>query len=135
MRFNIEERRVITRPYVRENRHKIFIFGDNLLGKGFGGQAKAMRGEPNAIGIPTKKTPSMDNDAFFTDIEFETNKAAIGRAFRKLSELPYGTTIVIPTSGLGTGRAELQQRAPKTFAHLRKCFAELQDIPVLADVS
>ena len=42
----------ITRKDVRENRFKIYVFGDNLQKIGYGGQAKAMRGEYNTIGIP-----------------------------------------------------------------------------------
>ena len=71
----------ITRKYVRANPDKIFLFGDILLGRGYGGQAAAMRCEPNAIGIPTKKMPTHQTDAFFTDAEFEENKAAIDSAF------------------------------------------------------
>lgn len=126
MNFQIEERPVITRQYVRENRHKIFLFGDNLLGRGFGGQAKAMRGEANAIGIPTKKRPSREPDAFFSDSEFEQNKLAIDNALSTLCEQPAGTIIVIPSSGLGTGRAELESRAPRTFAYLQQRLSNLQ---------
>lgn len=34
----------ITRQFVRDNPQYLFLFGDNLIGKGFGGQAKEMRG-------------------------------------------------------------------------------------------
>ena len=56
-RFKVERIRFITREYVRANPDKIFLFGDNLEQRGLGGQAAAMRGEPNAVGIPTKKRP------------------------------------------------------------------------------
>ena len=45
---------------------RVFIFGDNLIQKGKGGQA-VIRDCHNAYGIPTKRTPSMDNNAFFSD--------------------------------------------------------------------
>lgn len=87
-----------------------------------GGQAKEMRGEPNAIGIPTKKLPTMNGDAFFTDNELELNKSYILHAF---SKIPKNRVVVIPTSGLGTGFAELDKRAPKTYAFLLECIENL----------
>lgn len=125
--FKVERIRFITREYVRANPDKTFLFGDNLLRRGYGGQAAAVRGEPNAVGIPTKKKPSMGPDAFFTDAEFEQNKAAIDRAFATLAEAVTDSsrTIVVPSDGLGTGRAQMQKRAPKTFAYLQKRLDEL----------
>ena len=118
MRYRVVRMKRISREFVRANRDRIFLFGDNLAGKGFGGQAAAMRGEPNCVGIPTKKFPSNRDDAFFTDLEFEQNKAAIDHAFEilfsKISKAEQ--IIVIPADGLGTGRAQHQCRAPQTFA-------------------
>lgn len=113
----IEIRDHITRTDVRAEKDKIFLFGDNLAGKGYGGQAKEMRGEVNSVGIPTKKAPSNDPKSFFTDQEFDSNKKAIDEAFQKI---PPGKTIVIPKAGLGTGLAQLQEKAPKTFAYLNE---------------
>jgi len=96
----------ITRQIVKNNRDKIFLFGDNLQRKGYGGQAKAMRGEPNAVGIPTKKKPFWQIKPDF-DFEYDT--------------------IVIPSDGIGTGLAELPQRAPETYKHLLKRLLELSD--------
>jgi hypothetical protein len=127
MRYKVERMRIITREYVRANPYKIFLFGDNLEQRGFGGQAAAMRGEPNAIGIPTKKSPSYAEGAFFTDDEFEQNKAAIDLAFAMIAEAVSDATqmIIVPANGLGTGRAELDKRAPRTFAYLQSCLKEL----------
>lgn len=75
----------ITRSFVREHPDHIFLFGDNLARRGFGGQAAQMRSELNAIKIPTKKLPSNTEEAFFTDAELEQNKAAIDRAFPTVS--------------------------------------------------
>ena len=86
-----------------------------------------MRGEPNCVGIPTKKFPSSRHDAFFTDAELEQNKAAINHAFEilfsKISKAEQ--IIVVPADGLGTGRAQLESRAPQTFAYLQKCLRDL----------
>lgn len=115
------------REYVRANRDKLFLFGDNLERRGFGGQAAAMRREPNAIGIPTKKSPSYRDDAFFSDDEFEQNKASIDAAFAEIMRAITDSirVIVIPSDGLGTGRAQLERRAPRTFAHLQKRLTEI----------
>lgn len=112
----------IDRDYVRKNKHVYFLFGDNLLGQGRGGQASAMRGEPNAIGVPTKKKPTMDDDAFFTDSEYQANIEAIDIA---LSKVPDDVVVYIPAAGLGTGFAQLDQRAPMTFEYLKRRLLEL----------
>lgn len=78
------------------------------------------------LGIPTKKKPSMGSDAFFTDAEFEQNKAAIDRAFATIAITDSTRVVVIPSDGLGTGRAQLKKRAPKTFAYLQKRLDELE---------
>lgn len=129
MRCKVERMRFISREYVRAHPEKVFLFGDNLERRGFGGQAAAMRGEPNAFGIPTKKSPRNADAAFFTDREFEQNKAAIDDAFTRLIGAASDAirSIVVPSNGLGTGRARLDKRAPRTFAYLQGRLAELSD--------
>lgn len=109
--------KVIFRADVQANVGKaVYLFGDNLTGKGYGGQAKQMRGEPNAIGIPTKKKPSMTDDAFFSDDDMKANNRAIDQAF---ASIPGDIQVVIiPFDGIGTGLAKLEARAPLTFQHL-----------------
>jgi len=118
----IEIRDHITRDDVRAEKDKIFLFGDNLAQRGFGGQAKEMRGEENSLGIPTKKLPSNSKDAFFTDKEFAANIKAIDEAFNKI---PPDKVVVIPKAGLGTGLAGLEEKAPKTFAYLKEKLAQI----------
>jgi hypothetical protein len=118
----IEIRDRITRDDVRAETDKIFLFGDNLTERGFGGQAAEMRGEENAVGIPTKKAPSNNPNSFFTDKEFAANKQAIDEAFGKI---PIDKTVVIPKAGLGTGLAQLEEKAPRTFAYLNEKLAEI----------
>jgi hypothetical protein len=127
MKFRIERMKFITRDYIRSNRDKLFLFGDNLERRGLGGQAAAMRSEPNAVGIPTKKGPSYRDDAFFSYDEFEQNKAAIDAAFLEFANAITDSirVVVIPSDGLGTGRAQLDRRAPRTFAYLQKCLSQL----------
>ncbi len=127
MKYRIERKRFITHEYVRANRDKLFLFGDNLERRGYGGQAAAMRGEPNAIGIPTKKSPTYEARAFFTDREFDQNQAAIDAAFAEVKNAISDSTrvIVIPSDGFGTGRAQLSRRAPRTFAYLQQKLTDL----------
>ncbi len=109
----------ITRELVRENPKKIFIFGDNDDREGYGGQAGQMRGEKNAIGIPTKKNPTLNPDAYYNDNEFENNKKKINFAITAiLNKIKEGYSIVYPKKGVGTGLANLNVRAPKTYQFL-----------------
>jgi hypothetical protein len=109
---------------LRKHPDKVFLFGDNLKGYGKGGQA-IIRDEINAIGIPTKKSPSMDKTAFFTDTEYTYNKKVIDEAFMKI---PKNKTIVVPKDNLGTGRAQLTTKAPKTWLYLQEKLKELKKL-------
>lgn len=123
----IEYMNHITRTYVHQNRHKTFLFGDNLQLKGFGGQAKEMRGEPNCVGIPTKKKPSMSDNAFFTDDEFSDNCWAIDNALTRAVML--GNEIyVVSAAGIGTGLAKLPEKAPITYQYLQDRLKSLEDM-------
>src|SRR2546422_1057159 len=55
-----------------ENPSHLFVFGDNDIGKGLKGQA-VNRYCKNAIGIPTKKIPSYNIAAYYTDSEYANN--------------------------------------------------------------
>lgn len=108
--------RFITREMLRSEPGTLFVFGDNMIGRGFGGQAKAMRGEPNAVGIPTKLLPGMRSADFFRDEDFERAKPKIDAAFVRLfSHAALGGDIVWPEDGIGTGLAQLAARAPKIW--------------------
>jgi len=129
MRNRVLTMKWITRAFVREHRDHIFLFGDNLARRGLGGQAAAMRDESNVVGIPTKKLPSNRENAFFTDAEFEQNKAAIDTAFEQLLAISSTSdqVIISPADGIGTGRAQLESRAPLTFAYLQKRLGDLSE--------
>jgi len=98
--------------------NKIFIYGDNDLRTGLGGQA-IIRNESNTLGIRTKKKPTHEKDAYYTDDEFEENKKKINQDIKKISdELLFGTTIIFSEGGYGTDRAKLKEKAPKTYQFL-----------------
>lgn len=42
-----------------------------------------------------------------------------------MAQIPPGATVVIPEDGLGTGLAQLPQRAPKTYGYLRRALDAL----------
>lgn len=108
-----------TRPMLQENPSKLFVFGDNEMRRGLGGQAAACRYEPNAVGITTKWTPSTEEDAFYTDLDRlhwrDVNRANFAKLHLHLSK---GLVVVWPADGIGTGRAELPERAPSIAAEI-----------------
>jgi len=71
---------------IKNNRDHLFIFGDNDIGRGKGGQA-IIRDEPNAFGIPTKKYPSNTKNSFYTDEEYKTNKIKIRDALHSILQI------------------------------------------------
>lgn len=103
----------------------MFIFGDNDVQRGKKGQA-IIRDEPNAFGVPTKKRPSFDSDAYYTDAELERNKSKIDRAFFVImTERSKYKGIFLPENGLGTGLAKLQQKAPLTLKYIEEKISSL----------
>lgn len=102
----------------QENPNKIYIFGDNSIFKGKAGQAN-IRNCTNSFGIPTKRFPTMEANAFMRDtpkdyeyinVEFKTLK--------KIIENKMYDTIVFPKDGLGTGLAKMPETSPKLFQAL-----------------
>ena len=96
----------------RREPDKLFVFGDNLHRQGKTGQA-VIRDEPNAVGLATKHLPSMAPDAFLKNehapliVESEAK-----RILRLVTHLRNGGVVVWPKDGIGTGLAQLKQRAP-----------------------
>lgn len=128
----VEYEKRITRQMVRSRPDVLFVFGDNLACAGLGGQARAMRGEPNAVGIPTKRAPSMEAWAMFMDADFAEVRPRIDAAMARLrNHLVRGCTVVMPADGIGTGLAELPKRAPKIDEYLQRRLGELVTITVI----
>ena len=98
----------------------IFIFGDNEARRGKGGQAKELRGLDNAYGIRTKKRPSLDESAFWSDKTYKTNIKMMSEDFLEaFMAAGGGGTLYVPQNGIGTGMAQLKSRAPKTYKWLK----------------
>ena len=125
--MGVERMKWITRDIVRANPDKAFLFGDNSERRGFGGQAKEMRGEPNAFGIVTKVWPSSEDAAYMCDSQYEMNRDQIDEDIQKVLDSGH-QTVVIPSDGLGTGLAQLDKQAPKTFAYLQQRLADLETL-------
>lgn len=115
-RGKVIRQKYITRWDLQKNQNTYYMFGDNMLRKGLGGQAGQMRGEPNAIGVPTKWKPLMSEDAFFRDEYLQNSDVGevIKEAFLLAEEkLSQGHDVVIPEDGLGTGLSDLANKAPQ----------------------
>ena len=100
-----------TREMVKNNPKRVFVFGDNLIGRGNKGQA-VIRGLVNTLGLPTKRLPCMDSrKCFFSDKLDEI--LAVRRVLLTIEEiLKSGKSIALPTDGLGTGLAKLRMKSP-----------------------
>lgn len=119
--------RFIHRDDLRDNRDVLYVFGDNMQKFGLGGQAKNMRGEPNAVGIPTKWAPHMHAHAFFNDKDdLSEPLQRVRDEFVKLRQhLAKGGIVVLPSDGIGVGLARLNITAPKFLAIIE---AEVQSL-------
>ncbi len=103
----------------------LFVFGDNLAGKGRGkGSGQANYGRPakgtdrarkNTVGIVTKKTPR----TYLTDKDYKEvvdfNNKSMQRLARHLASDPKNL-IVFPANGVGTGRAAPPGKTLKDIA-------------------
>lgn len=108
----IEYAKILSPPMCRRYLGKIFVFGDNMKAFGKGGQA-IIRGEPNSFGIPTKRYPSWDDWAFFSDQPDEIE--AVKESLRELWKLGQEKVIVFPEDGIGTGRAKMKEKSPIAY--------------------
>ncbi len=115
----------ITRADLKANPNTLYVFGDNHVRQGFGGQAKEMRGAKNSHGIATKWKPdSRLETSFFSDDYLPV----LHRILRIIEDdlkvverfLQAGGDVVIPRDGLGTGLSELPTRAPKVHKFIEE---------------
>lgn len=111
-----------TREEVAKQSDKVFLFGDNTDDRvnthHIPTKTQAViRGLDNAIGIDTKKNRKTSEDSYFTNADFDIFKTQVDEAIQKA--INSGKTIVIPEGGIGTGKAQLESRAPKLFDYLQ----------------
>jgi hypothetical protein len=128
-------KKMIYRDYVRLNfPHTLYLFGDNMKREGFGGQAREMRGEPNAIGVPTKWLPSNSPQAFFSDNMSHEEGILVKNAIDFSFDLAAlwisqpGKDVCVPSDGLGTGLSKLPEKAPNILKYIDMKIAKLGQI-------
>lgn len=112
---------------LRNNIHRnvYYLFGDNIAREGYGGQAKEMRDEPNAIGVATKVSPAM----YMSDDALKNNCKIMWKDLQEAFEVVMdGGTIVIPSDGLGTGLSAMPEKCPITFKHLEGMIGWLKEV-------
>jgi hypothetical protein len=109
----------------------IFVFGDNLLGFGKGGQA-IIRDCPNAFGVPTKRKPAMTPGSFFAENNEDDLDAVLGRLSTLWKLLGDGEVVVIPVTengdpSLGLERARLKEKAPTIYEAIQRHVGEMAE--------
>lgn len=118
-----------TRSNIQANPHKTYIFGDNFVEQGYGGQAAACRDEPNVVGIATKRYPTNEPEAFLNDNDFqEWFELAYPKMVQLTDLIREGKIVVWPGDGIGTGLAKLENTSPKIFQYTKLFFNILQDL-------
>lgn len=95
----------------KDNPEAIIVFGDNLIKRGKAGQAQ-IRDCPNAFGVPTKRLPSMAENAFFSDKEDEI-KIVKSLLANLIEQHKNGKLIILPSNPIGSGLALLAVKSPK----------------------
>lgn len=90
-----------------------FVFGDNTKEYGNAGQAQ-IRGMENAYGIPTKVSPGMSEEDFFSDDKYDENCAIIDEF---ISRIPIDRSLILNIN-IGRGLAKLHDTAPKTYGYM-----------------
>lgn len=119
-----------TREQAVAQSDKVFLFGDNtddrINTKYVPSATQAViRGLPNAIGIDTKKDRGREESSYFTDADFPQFKKQVDEAIQQAKDS--GKNIVIPGDGIGTGKAQLKERAPKLFEYLQEQLTKLSE--------
>ena len=126
----------LTPKLLKDNPDKIYLFGDNVADRNTKKKGKgqaAIRGLPNAFGIPTKHSAKTTDDAYFKDDE--ASLKIITDAFLELAEKHPDKTIVIPVNKdgkhtLGKGLAKLEEKAPQTLAILDGIINAISDTEI-----
>lgn len=82
-------------------RDVVFVFGDNVVGKGFGGQAAVARKVSNSFGFVTKKNPTHSPRDYFKPDEYQSVfDREIRRLKAEIEENP-DKWYLVPTLGNG----------------------------------
>ena len=119
----------IKRDDLQSNPETLYLFGDNDLRSGYGGQAAEMRDEENAVGIRTKWKPTNHSSAFFRDTHAEEVFGMIDEDLQPvIDHLRNGGMVIIPTDGLGTGLSKLPETSPIIYNYLEEQISYLETL-------
>lgn len=119
-----EIKRIISNNDCKENRDKIFLYGDNLDGYGKAGQA-IIRDNENAFGIATKVHPTLNNNAFMNDdLHYKLVRDLLKTIWK--SHLN-GKTIVVPEFRFGYGLSQIDKYAPKIANLINDFYSSVYD--------
>lgn len=112
----------------KANPKKLYVFGDNTMRYGEGGQAQIRTAE-NSIGIATKLLPSMEENSFFDD-SYEQYMIVADDIKNMLVKFKDGNyeTLVLPADGFGTGLSKMPEKSPALFKWLHEILSEVLNI-------
>lgn len=102
-----------------DHNKECFVFGDNLLRRGNGGQA-CIRACLASFGIATKRSPGMQPLDFFRDnspYHMKVIEAEIRRLITKMENNP-DLIVYFPEHGLGTGLSDMPNKCPQLFEYM-----------------
>ena len=125
-----------TRADVEADPENIYVFGDNLADAETGYVPSVtqavIRGLPNAFGIITKIDRKLSQESFLNDRNFGQYRFYLYNIFFSLrNKLKAGKNVYVPMKDgqilLGTGKAQMPEKAPMCFELLCKTFNELFD--------
>lgn len=86
-----------------------------------------MRGEPNAIGVRTKRAPGTNPGDYWSDDRYDECCHMIWEDLERARRwVRRGQNVVIPEDGLGTGMARLPEKAPRVFRFLTQAISDLE---------
>lgn len=114
---------------VRAHPDTLFVFNDNMQRSGGAPLAREIRGEPNAVGIPTKREPANREGSYFnnSDLDDPAVRGAIHAALDRLQEhLDNGGNVVLPAEGIGVGLSGLKDHAPLIYRMVNGRLQELE---------
>ena len=130
-RTTIETQKFYTVDDCKNNPKKLYIFGDNLIHEGCGGQA-IIRHCENSFGIPTKRLPNMNEEAFFSDQPDEIQQTLAHLiALVTVFETGYFDTLIFPLDGVGTGRAKLKEKSPIIYNMISEFFSNRFNLNIM----
>jgi predicted sulfurtransferase len=71
------------------------------------------------MGVRTKRRPTTAANAYWSDEDYHRNiKMMREDLLAAIKRVPMDGTLIISTHGIGTGLAQLSERAPKTYLWL-----------------